>query len=654
MKRYYATIVQSERKREMKETLKKQFQNMRFPLLVAILIWLKTYIVTRTSFDLKLESAMQEWILFISPLASSLVLVGLALFAKGQKRNYIAIIINLIMTIILIGNVMFYGFYNDFVTLPVLMQTSNMDGLGSSVKALLNVKFILMFIDIIVLFYIAKKKPNFAKTARVSGSMKSLYFLICIAVFMVNLSFAEKERPELLTRSFDRVMLVKNLGLYVHQLYDLGLQVKTSSQKVFADGSKIQEAENYMKTVEVKPDPNMFGMAKGKNVIVVSLESTQSFLIDSKVNGQEVTPFLNQFKKESYYFENFYHQTGQGKTSDAEFMIDNSLYPLDRGSVFFTNAGNEYVATPEILHQQGYYTAVFHANNATFWNRNMMYPSLGYDRFYNELDYKVTPETKLGWGLKDKEYFDQSVDKLQKIQQPFYTRFLTLTNHFPFAYDDSIKMIEPFNSGDETLDNYFVTARYEDEALKHFIERLKETGLYDNSVIVFYGDHYGISDNHNRAMAQFLGKNEINPYDHMQLQRTPLFIHVPGQTEGKTMTAPAGEVDVKPTILHLLGVDTSNDIEFGHDLFSPERKPFVVERDGSFITDKYIYYNNTFYNRQNGQVVQVPEQEAKPLIDRAQTELKMSDSIIQGDLLRFFDGNKVKSGTIKTAIKEKE
>ncbi|MGG0276470.1 LTA synthase family protein [Bacillus rhizoplanae] len=636
----------------MKESLKKQYQNMRFILLTVILIWLKTYIVTRFSFDLKIDSAMQEFILFISPLASSLVLIGLALFAKGPKRNYIAISINIIMTIILIGNVMFYGFYNDFVTLPVLMQTSNMDGLGSSIKALLDIKFLLMFADVIFLFYLAKKKPKFAKTERISGSMKSLYFLMSIAIFMVNLGLAEKERPELLTRSFDRVMLVKNLGIYFHQVYDFGLQVKTSSQKVFADGSKIQEAENYMKTVETKPDPNMYGMAKGKNVIVVSLESTQSFLIDSKVNGQEVTPFLNQFKKESYYFENFYHQTGQGKTSDAEFMIDNSLYPLDRGSVFFTNASNEYMATPEILHQQGYYTAVFHANNASFWNRNVMYPSLGYDRFYNELDYNVTPENKIGWGLKDKDFFDQSVDKLQKIDQPFYARFLTLTNHFPFTYDDSIKMIEPFNSGDETLDNYFVTARYEDEALKEFIQRLKDTGIYDNSVIVFYGDHYGISDNHNRAMAQYLGKNEITPYDHMQLQRTPLFVHVPGQTEGKTMTAPAGEVDVKPTILHLLGVDTSKDIEFGHDLFSPDREPFVVERDGSFITDKYIYYNNTFYDRLSGQVVQVPEQEAKALINRAQTELKMSDSIIQGDLLRFSDANKVKSGTIKTAIKD--
>ncbi|MFP3125275.1 LTA synthase family protein [Ectobacillus funiculus] len=638
----------------MKESLKAQFQNAKFTLLAALFIWLKTYIVTRVSFDLKLESPMQEFILFISPLASSLLLVGLSLFLTGKRRNYMAIFMDFLLTVILIGNVMFYGFFNDFVTLPVLMQTSNFGSLGSSIQELFNYKILLMFADIFFLLYIARKARSSVRVERLSRPFKALYFLVTAAVFLVNLGLAEMERPELLTRSFDRVMLVKNLGLYVHQVYDLGLQARSSSQKAFADGSKLQETENYIKANAVHSDPALFGSAKGKNVIIVSLESTQSFLLGAKVNGQEVTPFLNQFMKESYYFENFFHQTGQGKTSDAEFLIDNSLYPLDRGAVYFTHSNNEYVATPELLRQQGYYTAVFHANNATFWNRNMMYPALGYDRYFNELDYKTTPETKIGWGLKDIEYFDQSVDMLKTIKQPFYTRFLTLTNHYPFTYSDDMKMIEPFNSGDGVLDRYFVTARYLDEALKDFVEKLKAEGLYDNSILVFYGDHYGISENHDKAMAQFLGKEEITTFDHVNLQRTPLFIHVPGQTEGKTISAPAGQVDVKPTILSLLGVDTSNDIEFGHDLFAPDRKPFVVFRDGNFVTDKYYYFENTFYDRNTGEVVTVPAAEAKALIDRAQNELRMSDTIISGDLLRFFDGNKIKTGTVKTAIKEEE
>lgn len=638
----------------MKESFKSQFKNVRFTLIVALTVWIKTYIITRNSFDLKIDSPMEEFILFISPLAMSLLIVGLALFAKGKKRNYIALGMDFLLTFILVGNVMFYGFFNDFVTLPVLGQTSNFGDLGTSIKALFDIKIILAFADIAVFAFILKKKKNFAKTERVARPMRLLYFVSTVAIFCVNLALAEAQRPQLLTRSFDRVMIVKNLGIYFHQIYDIGLQIKSTSQKVLADSSQLQEAENYVKTTQTKPDPEMFGVAEGKNVIVVSLESLQTFLIGATVNGQEVTPFLNDFINESYYFDNFYHQTGQGKTSDAEFLVDTGLYPLDRGAVYFTNGTNEYTATPEILRQQGYYTAVFHANNATFWNRNVMYSSLGYDRYYNELDYTIEEDTTLNWGLKDIEFFDQSVDMLKEIDQPFYTRFLSLSNHFPFTYDEDTQYIEPYNSGDEVFDQYVVTARYLDESLKLFIEQLKEEGIYDDSVIVFYGDHYGISDNHNDATAQFLGKEEITDYDHINLQRTPLFIHLPGQTEGKTISEPAGEIDVKPTILHLLGIDTTDDINFGHDLFSPDRVPFVVQRDGSFITEEYIYTHGTFYDRLTGEVADVPEDEAKALVDRAQNELRMSDAIIEGDLLRFDDNNKINTGEIQTVIKEDE
>lgn len=395
-------------------------------------------------------------------------------------------------------------------------------------------------------------------------------------------------------------------------------------------------------------------MQRKENVIVVTLESLQTFLIGASVNGQEVTPFLNEFINESYYFDNFFHQTGQGKTSDSEFLIDTSLYPLNRGAVFFTHGNNDYTATPEILRQQGYFTSVFHANNATFWNRNIMYSALGYDRYYNELDYKITPETNLNWGLKDIEYFDQSVDILKTVNQPFYARFLTLTNHYPFTYDEDTKFIEPYNSGNGVFDRYIVTARYLDESIKKFIERLKAEGLYDNSIIVLYGDHYGISEKHNRAMAQFLEKDQITEFDTLNLQRTPLYIHIPGQTEGQTISKPTGQIDMKPTILNLLGVDSTNDIRFGHDMFSDEYTGFVVLRDGSFVTDKYAYKNNTFYDRITGEIVDLPKKEAQALIKRAQNELRMSDKIIEGDLLRFSESNKIKTGEVQTKIKETE
>ncbi|MGE1012509.1 LTA synthase family protein [Bacillus wiedmannii] len=638
----------------MKNKINLQMQNISFVLIIALAVWLKTYLITRFSFDLKIESSTQELILFISPLAASLAFVGLALFATGEKRNYIALCINLLLTIVLVGNVMFYDFYSDFVTLPVLGQTSNFGQLGGSIIEILNYKIILAFVDIIFFFILLKKKALVFQTGRVTHPARFVYFLLTIGVFFANLHLAEKERPELLTRSFDRVMLVKNLGLYTHQIYDLTLQVKAGSQKALADSSKLQETENYVKANQSEPNPNMFGAAKGKNVIVVTLESLQTFLIGASVNGQEVTPFLNEFINESYYFDNFFHQTGQGKTSDSEFLIDTSLYPLNRGAVFFTHGNNDYTATPEILRQQGYFTSVFHANNATFWNRNIMYSALGYDRYYNELDYKITPETNLNWGLKDIEYFDQSVDILKTVDQPFYARFLTLTNHYPFTYDEDTKFIEPYNSGNGVFDRYIVTARYLDESIKKFIERLKAEGMYDDSIIVLYGDHYGISEKHNRTMAQFLEKDQITEFDTLNLQRTPLYIHMPGQTEGQTISKPTGQIDIKPTILNLLGINTTNDIRFGHDMFSDEYNGFVVLRDGSFITEKYVYTNNTFYDRITGEIVDLPKKEAQALINRAQNELRMSDKIIEGDLLRFSESNKIKTGEVQTKIKETE
>lgn len=636
----------------MKNKINLQMQNISFVLIIALAVWLKTYLITRFSFDLKIESSTQELILFISPLATSLAFVGLALFATGEKRNYIALCINFLLTIVLVGNVMFYDFYSDFVTLPVLGQTSNFGQLGGSILEILNYKIILAFVDIIFFFILLKKKALVFQTGRVTHPARFVYFLLTVGVFFANLHLAEKERPELLTRSFDRVMLVKNLGLYTHQVYDLTLQVKAGSQKALADSSKLQETENYVKANQSEPNPNMFGAAKGKNVIVVTLESLQTFLIGAKVNGEEVTPFLNEFINESYYFDNFFHQTGQGKTSDSEFLIDTSLYPLNRGAVFFTHGNNDYTATPEILRQQGYFTSVFHANNATFWNRNIMYSALGYDRYYNELDYKITPETNLNWGLKDIEYFDQSVDILKTVDQPFYARFLTLTNHYPFTYDEDTKFIEPYDSGNGVFDRYIVTARYLDESIKKFIERLKAEGMYDDSIIVLYGDHYGISEKHNRAMAQFLEKDQITEFDTLNLQRTPLYIHMPGQTEGETISKPTGQIDIKPTILNLLGIDTTNDIRFGHDMFSNEYTGFVVLRDGSFITDKYAYKNNIFYDRITGEIVDLPKNEAQALIKRAQNELRMSDKIIEGDLLRFSESNKIKTGEVQTKIKE--
>ena len=133
---------------------------------------------------------------------------------------------------------------------------------------------------------------------------------------------------------------------------------------------------------------------------------------------------------------------------------------------------------------------------------------------------------------------------------------------------------------------------------KLLFDDLKASGLYDNSIIVMYGDHYGISENHNKAMGMYLDK-EITPYDNAKLQRVPLYIHIPGYGEGKTIDEVAGQIDLRPTILHLMGIDTKEDMQLGADIFSPDHEPFAIFRDGRFVTDKAVFTQDVCYDTDN-------------------------------------------------------
>ncbi|WLR52834.1 LTA synthase family protein [Bacillus tianshenii] len=608
------------------------FKTDRTLMLTVLLLWLKSYLVMRLYFDLPLDNILQEIILFISPLSPVLLLALLTVSVFKTKRKMGLLILYSFATVLLFANVVYYRFFEDFITIPILFQFKNFGDLGGSAKGLMKPYDILMFIDVAVYYFLVKKyqMPAFDKKNR------KILATFAALTLLLNVGLAETERPQLLTRTFDREMLVKLLGVYNYHLYDFAVHSKTSAQRTFAESSDLTEVENYVQR-DMRIPSEMFGAAEGKNVIMISMESLQNFAINYKVDGQEVTPFLNDLIEDSYYFNNFYHQTGQGKTSDSEFLIDNSMYPLPRGAVFTTNAQNEYNAMPEILQQNGYTTSSFHGNNKSFWNRDIMYESLGYDHYFSERYYDVKPENSINYGLKDKPFFEQSIPMMKEMKQPFHAKFITLTNHYPYVLDEEDEMIPPLETGDGTVDRYFQTVRYMDSAIEDFFKQLKANGLYEDSIFVLYGDHYGISQNHNRAMSEVMGK-EITPFEHVNLQKVPLIIHIPGK-EGKTIESVSGQIDLKPTILHLLGIQEQKDIQFGSDLFAKNRNDFVVLRDGSFVTDKYVYTRETCYDKETAQPIE-DGAACEPYKEKAQLELNLSDKVVQGDLLRFLDGEK--------------
>ena len=612
-----------------------------FFTIVLVLFWLKTYFIYLTKFNLGAVGPMQQFLLLINPIPSGMLLLGIGLF-KGRKSYWIILAIDFLLTLWLFANILYYREFSNFLSFSIIKTSgSTSDNLGKSIAGITLASDFLVFIDIAAIIVLLITKVIKIDVRPLKLKVNLLVELLALSLMGLNLLMAQKDRSGLLTRTFDNNYIVKYLGLNEYAAFNVYQTQKESATRSKAKASDMDSILKYLDHSRAKANPTYFGKAKGKNVFIIHLESFQQFLIDYKVDGREVTPHLNAFfhNKNTIGFDNFFHQVAQGKTSDAEMMLENSLYGLPQGSAMVTyGAQNTYQAAPAILDQRGYTTAAFHGDVPSFWNRDSTYKSWGYDYFFSSQYYKTKPSYSVGYGLKDKIFFRDASNYIQQLPQPFYAKLITLTNHYPYLLDKQNTDFPATKTGDKTVDPYVQTAHYLDQAFAEFMNYLKRTGLLKDSMIVVYGDHYGISNNHRPAIAQLLHKKSINNYDLAQFQKVPFMIHALG-LKGGVDHSYGGEIDVLPTILHLLGDKNNNTIQFGTDLLSKQHDQRVAFRDGDFVTPKYTKVGSDVYLTKTGKQITpnaVQKRQLASIQNHVTTELSLSDRVIWGDLLRFY------------------
>ena len=610
-------------------------------------------------FNLDIQGPYQIFLAVINPLPISLFFIGLALYIKRTKLFYsLAFGIYLLLFIWLISNSIYYREFTDFVTVNTMLASSKVSaGLGAAALELFRPWDVIYILDFPILAFFFFKKwirmDNRPFNKRASFAVTSLSAML----FSANLFLAEIDRPELLTRGFSNYYVVRALGLPAFLGYSANQTYAANKERSKASEEDLKPVEEYIQQHYAKPNPEYFGMAKGRNVIYIHLESFQQFLIDYKLKVDdkeyEVTPFLNSLyhSKETFAFSNVFNQVKAGKTSDAETMIETGLFGLNQGS-FMVNYGgtNTQQAAPFILSKNGYNSsAVFHGNAGSFWNRNTAYKQWGYNYFFDASYFtKQNSSNSFQYGLNDKYMLKDSIKYLERLQQPFYTKFITVSNHYPYTTSLSGDDLGfPLaKTQDETINGYFATANYLDSSIKAFFDYLKESGLYKNSIIVLYGDHYGISNSRNPALAPLLGKNSEtwSSYDNAMLQRVPYMVVIPGMDKGGIIDTYGGEIDMLPTLEHLLGIESNKFLQVGQDMLSPEHDQIVAFRSANyFVTPEYTSYSGRTYYTKTGEEITNPDEKTKEELDKireaANLQLKISDSIQTGDLLRFFKGN---------------
>ena len=618
---------------------KRKISLFAFFLMTVFTVTLKTYFSYYVDFSLGVKGLVQNLILLMNPYSLIALILSIFLFFKGKKAYWFIFIGGFLLTFLLYANVVYFRFFSDFLTFSTLNQASNVESMGGAVSASFKWYDFVYFIDTIVYLFILIFKRSWLDKRVFSKKFVPVVMAASIALFFLNLAFAETDRPELLTRTFDHKYLVKYLGPYNFTVYDGVKTIQNNQQKALASEDDLTRVLNYTKQKNTEPNPEYYGIAKKKNIIKIHLESFQTFLINKKVNGKEVTPFLNKLSTgndDFRYYPNFFHQTGQGKTSDSEFTMDNSLYGLPQGSAYSLKGDNTYQSLPAILDQkEGYTSDVMHGDYKTFWNRDQIYKHFGIDKFYDATYYDMSDENVVNLGLKDKPFFKASAEYQSKMKQPFYSHLITLTNHYPFTLNSEDASIDKPNTGDSTVDGYIQTAHYLDQALEQYINDLKAKGLYDDSVIMIYGDHYGISENHNNAMEKLLGE-QITPAKFTDLNRTGFWLKIPGKN-GTVDETYAGQVDVMPTILHLVGIDSKNYLMLGTDMLSKDHNDVIPFRNGDFITKDYKFVNGKVYSNKNNELITTPPKDLEKNKKQVEKDLEMSDDVLNGDLFRFYN-----------------
>ncbi|WP_410512712.1 LTA synthase family protein [Paenibacillus sp. BR2-3] len=503
-------------------------------------------------------------------------------FSSKRKLGYY-MTVNLLVTAIFFAAIMYFKYYGVIVTYHALEQVNQVTAVSNSVFSLMDPYYLLIFMDIIVLgyyFFRNKKGRDLKKRINRSGrkGFVTVLFILSLGLCLFNVL------PN--KASMNEIKKAQEMGILNYEAYTIFAQDKT---EVINTRDITQDTIDKLKGTRPLVNPQLQGAAKGKNLIILQLESFQNFLLGLKLDGKEVTPNLNRVMEDSLYFTNFYQMVGQGNTSDAEFVVNTSFYIPPRGAATMSYVDKALPSLPRLLKANGYQTATFHTNDVEFWNRGELYSSLGWDQYYDHQFFGE--EDVFFFGASDEVLYRKTSDKLKSMSmegKPFYAQIISMSAHHPFTIpEEKYRMKLPERYEGTFVGDYIRAQNYADVAFGQFVEELKANGLWDNSVIMIYGDHMGLPiyslDHDDKQLI-----NEIygHEYGYANMTNIPLIIHGGGNTEPQTLEQVGGEVDILPTAAGLLGISLENHLHFGQDLLN-QTYNILPERyylpSGSFI-----------------------------------------------------------------------
>lgn len=314
-----------------------------------------------------------------------------------------------------------------------------------------------------------------------------------------------------------------------------------------------------------------------QNVIFIIVESYMSFVDDLKIGNEEVTPFLNQLRRDSctFYTGKMHKNVTIGESSDGQFIYMTGLLPLR--SVVTISQARKNALPPALPKQLGYTSRMIIPTVETMWRQDEMCRQYGFDSLYTSKDYGNGYNSI----LTDEQVFQLAMKIDMKSDSPFFSVILTMSMHQP--YTDQIDSSFPINAKSmrDDLASYLNKCHYTDKQLEVYFNHLKSTGLYDNSLIIIAADHPVLS-------TDFGGVSD----------NIPLYLIYSKGWPDNIWKENCNQVDVYSTLVHIL-CNNSQWYGLGRSLLVPQYKSTVS--DSTWNLSERIIMGDFFQSPNNNE-----------------------------------------------------
>ena len=372
------------------------------------------------------------------------------------------------------------------------------------------------------------------------------------------------------------------------------LNIDFAARAAADTNSDIKELDEYFATQTPSKQNKYTGIFKGKNCIFITAESFTPYFV-----SKEATPTLYKMMNNGFVFRNYYQPAWGVSTSDGEYSGLTGLVPEGGINSMKTSKNNNlYTSLGNTFTRLGYYTAAYHPNSYTYYDRNLTHPNFGYSEF-------------IGWGNGievgvDKTWPESDLQAFETVipwfidKQPFHIYFMSVSGHPLYSFSGNYMASKnkdlvadlPYS---DSVKAYYA-CNYEFEfAMEYLLDQLEKAGILDDTVIVINADHYpygldnGFEGNTEDYLSELVGHTVDQNFERHKNQ---LIIYCSSMKEPVYVDDPCYSLDILPTLSNLFGFEFDSRLYTGRDVFS-DATPLVLFRNYSWITDMGKYNSST-------------------------------------------------------------